>query len=169
VRETTYMKRSVLLGVIGIVALLARAQSQDVPLSRFVGDWVGVQRWAIQDPPPNAREPQPVELKIELIEGKLVGTMTPFMGGSDGANFVDGKVVGEELKASGAMGPPRLQSAPGGRGARGAAGWKSAVKLNFSFASGGNNNELTGTVDVLMGDVNWMKYKYTLSRKRSRY
>ena len=154
----------VTLAITGCILL-----GQDAAPSRFVGEWVGLQTWAIDNPPPNARDPQPVEIKIESIEGRLVGTITPFMGGSDGASFVDAKIVGEELKASGAMGPPRLAASPGGRGQRGATGWKAGVKVNLSLVANGNTNQLSGTADVLMGDAKWMKFKYELNRKRSRY
>src|SRR5688572_6042366 len=152
-----------------LILTLPLAASQDAAPSRFVGEWVGLQTWAIENPPANVKESQPVEIKIESMEGRLVGTITPFMGGSDGASFVDATITGEELKATGAMGPPRLATAQGGRGQRGATGWKSTVKVDFSFAFGGNNNQLIGTADVLMGDAKWMKFKYELSRKRSRY
>ena len=89
----------------GCLALaLPQAAAPDVSPTRFVGEWVGLQSWAIPDPPVNARDPQPVEIKIESIDGRLVGTLTPFMGGSDGANFVDATITGEELKASGSIG-----------------------------------------------------------------
>jgi hypothetical protein len=148
---------------------LPQSAVQNAAPARFVGEWVGLQTWAIADPPPNARDPQPVEIKIESIDGRLVGTITPFMGGSDGASFVDAQIAGEELKANGLIGPPRLAAPQGGRGQRGTTGWKGAVKLDFAFTATGNNNQLTGTVDVSMGDAKWMKFKYELNRKRGRY
>ena len=168
------MKRTfTLTGVflaMGVCLAFALPQSvtPDASPTRFVGEWVGLQSWAIADAPVNAREPQPVEIKIESVDGRLVGTLTPFMGCSDGASFVDATIAGEELKATGAMGPPRL-AAQGARGQRGATGWKAPVKLDFSFTAGGNNNQLTGFVDVWMGSARWTKFKYELSRKRSRY
>jgi hypothetical protein len=159
------MKRLPVL--LGFLLILPAAQGQDAPAARFIGEWVGLQTWAIADPPPNAGEAQPVELKIEMVEGRLVGTLTPFMGGSDGASFADAKITGEELKATGAMGAPRL-AAQGARG-RGATGWKAGVKVDFTLVASGNNNQMTGMVDVLMGDARWMKFKYELNRKRSRY
>jgi hypothetical protein len=41
------------------------------------------------------------------------------------------------------------------------------VKIAFSFKNDGVS--LAGTADVLMGDVKWLKFKYDLSKKRSRY
>jgi hypothetical protein len=155
-------------GFLFIAPALERMNAQDVSPSRFVGEWVGVQKWAGDTAPVNARTPQPVEIKIELVDGRLVGSIMPFMGGSDGAGFVDGTVAGDELKASGSVGPPRLTDG-NPRQARGLAGWKSAVKVNFSFVAKGNNNQLSGTVDVVMDSTPWIKYEYDLSRKRSRY
>jgi hypothetical protein len=148
----------------------APAQQPAVPLSRFVGTWVGTQAWAIADPPPGARADQPVTLVIELVDGKLVGTMTPFLGGQDGTTFVDAKVVGEELQAAAVVGKPRVPAPAGRRGAGGGGGggnWKDPVKVSFIFKNDGVN--LTGTADVMMGDVNWMKFRYDLSKRRSRY
>jgi hypothetical protein len=152
-----------------LAVALPQTPVSDASPTRFVGDWVGLQTWAIADPPVNARDPQPVEIKIESVDGRLVGTLTPFMGGSDGASFVDAVITGEELKASGAIGPPRLATAQGGRGQRGATGWKAPVKVDFNFTATGNSNQLTGTADVWMGAVKWTKFKYELNRKRSRY
>jgi hypothetical protein len=153
----------------GLASTIPQAAAPDVSPTRFVGEWVGLQRWAIADPPINARDPQPVEIKIESVDGRLVGTLTPFMGGSDGASFVGATITGEELKASGAVGPPRLAPAQGGRGQRGVTGWKAPVKVDFKFTATGNSNQLTGTVDVWMGAVKWTKFRYELNRKRSRY
>jgi hypothetical protein len=135
-----------------------------LPLSRFVGTWVGTQAWAIADPPPGSRSDQPVTLVIELMGDKLMGTMTPFMGGQDGATFTDVKVVGEELQAAAVVGKPRA-AATGGR--RGSANWKEPIKISFSFKNDGVN--LLGTANVTMNDVQWMKFRYDLSKKRSRY
>ena len=147
--------RTVLLCLLCVISLLTFALAQDTTPARFVGTWVGTQTWAIENPPANAKTPQPVELNIELVDGKLVGVMTPFFGGSDGARFAEARIVGEDLRASGALGRPT--------------GWKAAVKINFDFTVTGDRNQLVGTADVLMGDAKWTTFKYELSRKRSRY
>jgi hypothetical protein len=46
-------------------------------------------------------------------------------------------------------------------------GWKDNVRILFNFKT--DRTELVGTADVLMDDVKWLKFKYELSRKRSRY
>ncbi|HEY7449878.1 MAG TPA: hypothetical protein VH702_17105 [Vicinamibacterales bacterium] len=147
--------------------LRAPAAAQNVPSTRFEGTWVGVQRWAIDKPSPGAQEDQPVELTIENIDGKLVGTITPFFGGTDGASFVGGQIVGEELRVMGMMGKPQTttDAATFSRNLRG--GWKDNVRILFNFKT--DRTELIGTADVLMDDVKWLKFKYELSRKRSRY
>ena len=174
-----------------LLAILQAPPPQPTPTvsaSRFVGTWVGVQSWAIEKAPPGALENQPVTLTLEMVDGKLVGTMLPFMGGQDGATIVESKIVGEELQASAVVGRPRpaaaggaargttTQGAPGataagrGRGGRGGTpppSWKDPITVNFSFRNDGLN--VTGTADVLMGDVRWLKFDYALSKKRSRY
>jgi hypothetical protein len=164
------MKRVLVCSSLALIASVfvsfPEAQTPPSAARRFVGEWVGLQTWDVENAPPNAQHPQPVTLVIEERDGRIVGTMTPFMGGSDGASFVDPQVVGEALKAHGAIGAPRLQpTAPaGGRG------WKGFVAIDFSFlVTGGSNDELAGTGDVMMGEVPWIKYKYELKKKRSRY
>jgi hypothetical protein len=148
----------------------SQVTGQSVHASRFVGEWVGFQTWAIEDPPPNVGEPQPVEVKIQVVEGKLVGVIAPFMGGFDGASFVGGQIIREELKGSGGMGPPPLPAVKADpQATRRIPRWKTSVRVNFSFVAGENINELRGTADVLMGQVTWIKYKYDLKKKRSRY
>jgi hypothetical protein len=170
--------------VSGVVLLLALVQA--VPPQRatvspqtFVGTWVGTQSWAIDSPPPGARQDQPVSLTIDLVDGKITGTMTPFMGGQDGATFVNAQIVGDELHADAVVGRPRpaRAEAPGaadppagrGRGRRGGppASWKDPVKIQFTFKNDGT--ALTGAADITMNDVKWLKFNYDLSRKRSRY
>jgi hypothetical protein len=124
--------------------------------TRFAGTWVGTQAWAIANPPPGSRQDQPVTLTLEVVDGKLTGTMKPFLGGEDGATLVDATIVGEELRATAIVGRP-------GR----AGGWKEPIRVAFAFRN--NGVDLTGDADVKMGDVPWMKFKYELSRKRSRY
>ena len=148
----------------------AQQPATAVQPGRFVGTWVGTQGWDIADPPPGARPDQPVTLTIELLEDKLVGTMKPFLGGEDGATFVDVTIVGEELRASAIVGRPRPAAGPqaaGGRRAAASPGWKDPIRVSFVFKNDGVN--LDGTADVMMGDVPWMKFKYDLARRRSRY
>ena len=146
------MVSTVSLGVLCALLLL-----QDAPPSRFVGTWVGVQRWVADTPSPGAREEQPVELTIEMVDGKLAGFMNPFFGGSDGARFVDVTIAGDQLQASAVMGKQ-----PGARN------WKSAVRISFDFRSE-SDVKLTGTADVFLDNVKWLKFSYDLSKKRSRY
>jgi hypothetical protein len=68
--------------------------------------------------------------------------------------------------------PHAGQAAPAARGRggrRGGAplGWKEQSKIQFRFKPDGVN--LTGTADVMLGDVKWLKFNYDLSKKRSRY
>jgi hypothetical protein len=152
----------------------------------FVGTWVGTQKWAIDTPPPGARQDQPVALTLELAGGKIIGTLTPFMGGQDGATIVDSEIIGDELRATAVMGKPRPagDAPPGlpagaagnpsaaagrGRGARGAApaNWKDGTKIQLALKNDGF--AITGTADVTLNDVKWLKFTYDLSKKRSRY
>ena len=145
---------------------------QDVPsratvsAQAFVGTWVGTQSWAIDNPPPGARQDQPVSLTIDIVDGKVIGSMTPFMGGQDGATFTSAEIVGDELQASAMIGRPRPVA---GRGRRGAApaNWKDSTKIHFTFRNDGL--AVTGTANVTLNDVRWLTFKYDLSKKRSRY
>lgn len=137
--------------------------AQSAASASFAGTWVGTQSWAIEDPSPSAKEEQPVELRIELVDGKLAGFMTPWFGGSEGATFTETSIAGEQLTAAAIVGKP---PAPGARGQRG--NWKSVVKIVFSFKNE-KKDSLTGTADVTLDGVKWLKFNYNLSRKRSRY
>jgi len=142
----------------------AAVTSNAVSAARFVGVWVGTQGWAIANPPPGARPDQPVTLIIELADGRLTGTLKPFLGGEEGATLVDARIVGDELQASAVVGTPR----PGGRGARrGAPNWKDTVAVSLVFRNDGV--ALKGTADVTMSEVPWTKFSYDLGKKRSRY
>lgn len=144
-----------------------------VSAQTFAGTWVGTQSWAIDNPPPGTRPDQPVELTLAVLNGRIVGTLVPFMGGQDGATIVDAQIVGDELRASAVVGRGRVPTgeaaAPAGRGRRGGGpvGFKDGTKIQFVFRNDGL--ALTGTADVTLNDVKWMKFKYDLSRKRSRY
>ena len=157
------------LGVGSLLLLAGAPQAQappapaaSVPAARFVGTWVGTQAWAIKNPPPGASNDQPVTLELQLVDGRITGTMRPFLGGDDGATIVEATIVGEELRASAVVGRPR----PARRGG-GAGGGNSAIKVAFVFRNDGL--KMTGTADVQMGDVPWTKFSYNLGKKRSRY
>ena len=145
------------------LSLLLGSFAQNTSPSTFVGTWVGTQAWAIDSPSPSAKEEQPVELKIDLVGGQLIGFMTPWFGGSDGATFIQTTIEGDQLKAMAVVGKP---PAPGARGQRG--NWKNNVRIQFNFKSDVKDS-LTGTADVLMNDTKWLKFSYNLSKKRSRY
>ena len=140
-----------------------QAPSTAVPAARFIGTWVGTQAWAISNPPPGANNEQPVTLELQLVDGKITGTMRPFMGGDDGATITEATIVGEELRATAIVGRPRPNA--GRRG--GGAGTGSGTRITFAFRNDGV--KMTGTADVRMGDVPWTKFKYELGKKRSRY
>jgi hypothetical protein len=171
------------LAVFSTAIFAAQQAPAPTPMARFAGTWVGTQSWAIENPPPGSRNDQPVTLIIDVTDGKLTGSMKPFLGGDDGATIVDAKIVGEELHATASVGRPRQAGRRGapprpdaGNGADtgnapaqpGPTGnWKNSVAVSFAFRNDGLN--LTGAADVRLGDVPWMKFKYELSRKRSRY
>jgi hypothetical protein len=147
--------------LIPLMALPVNAQvsaaEPAVAASRFVGTWVGTQSWAIADPPPGSRQDQPVTLTVELVDGKLFGALTPFLGGEEGAIFRDGTIVNGELQAVATVG---RSGEPGG-------GWKRPVRITLAFRNEGVN--LKGDAAVTMNDVPWMKFRYELGKKRSRY
>jgi hypothetical protein len=143
------------------LAGLAQQVAPAVQPARFAGTWVGTQRWTIANPPPGSRQDQPVTLTLEVVDGKITGTMKPFLGGEEGATIVAASIVGEELRAVAMVGVT-----PVGRG-RGGRGWKDPIRVAFAFKNDGIN--MTGSADVVMGDVPWMKFGYELSKKRSRY
>jgi hypothetical protein len=94
-----------------------------VPVARFVGTWVGTQARAIAIPPPGVRQDQPVTLTIESVDGKMTGTMRPFLGGEEGATFTEVAIVGEELHATAVVSEARQ-----GRAGR---GWKDPIRVAF--------------------------------------
>jgi hypothetical protein len=141
------------------------ASAPALPAARFEGTWVGTQAWAIEKPPPGASQDQAVTLELEVVDGKITGTMKPFLGGDDGATIVDATIVGEELQATAVVGRPRTAAAGGRRG--GGPGWKDPIRIAFVFRNLGV--KMTGTADVRMDDVPWMKFSYDLGKKRSRY
>ena len=77
-----------------LVALFqAPAPPQPVSPATFAGTWVGLQTVA-NNTSPGVQEAQTVTMTIEVVDGKLVGTLTPFFGGNDGASFIDAQIVG---------------------------------------------------------------------------
>lgn len=140
------------------------AAAAAVPAARFAGTWVGTQAWAISNPPPGSSQDQPVTLEIQVVDGKITGMMKPFLGGEEGATFIDASIVGEELHATAVVGRPRPQVA-GRRG--GGAGWKDPIRIAFVFKNNGVN--MQGKADVQMGEVPWMTFSYDLGKKRARY
>jgi hypothetical protein len=126
---------------------------------------VGTQAWAIPNPPPGANNDQPVTLDLQLVDGKITGTMRPFLGGEDGATITEATIVGEELRATAVVGRPRPAGA--GRRGSGAGAGNGAIRIGFVFKNDGL--KLSGTADVQMGDVPWTKFSYKLEKKRSRY
>ena len=156
---------------VALTSALVMAQTQpptateSVPAARFVGTWVGTQAWAIKDPPPGASQDQQVTLDLQLVDGKITGTMKPFLGGDDGATIVDATIVGEELHATAVVGRPRTQAA--GRGRGGAGGFKDATRIAFVFRTSGV--KMTGSADLQLGEVPWLKFSYDLGKKRTRY
>ena len=125
---------------------------ESVPLSRFAGTWVGLQTWTVDNP--SAQEPQPVTLTLELTDGKLTGSMTPFLGSAQALAITDAQVVGNELHATANSGRSRNR-------------WQRNVNVSFAFVQ--EAEELTGTANLTMGVVPWLELDYKLSRKRSRY
>ena len=152
------------MGLLLLIAGLALGQVQPaaVPAARFVGTWVGTQAWAIPNPPPGANNEQPVTLELQLTDGRITGTMRPFLGGDDGATITEATIVGDELRATAVVGRPRPAA---GRG--GGRGGSNATRIAFVFRNDGV--KMTGTADVRMGDVPWTKFSYSLGKKRSRY
>jgi hypothetical protein len=154
----------VVLVLAALTGVAAQTPASAVPASRFAGTWVGTQAWAISNPPPGASNDQPVTLQIDLVDGRITGTLRPFLGGDDGATITEATIVGDELRATAIVGRPR-PAAGGRRG--GGAGGNSAIQIAFVFRNDGV--KMTGTADVQMGEVPWTKFRYSLGKKRSRY
>jgi hypothetical protein len=155
------MQAALGLSLLYVLALLQAAPPQPVSAATFVGTWVGLQTVA-NNTSPGIVEGQTVTMTIDLVDGKLVGTLTPFFGGSDGATFVDAQITGEDLSASAMIGKPAPTS---GRGAPPA--WKSDTKIRFTLRA--DRTHLTGTGVVEMDGAKWLQYQYDLEKKRSRY
>jgi hypothetical protein len=152
-----------LLSILYVVSLFqAPPLPQPVSPATFVGTWVGLQTVA-NNTSPGVQQGQTVTMTIELVDGKLIGTLTPFFGGADGASFADVEIAGEELKASAVVGK---LAAAGGGDTRGA-GWKGETKIQFTLKA--DRTRMKGTADVQLSGVKWMQYNYDLEKKRSRY
>jgi hypothetical protein len=154
--------------VVFAISLLAqddRAQRSVTPQS-FVGTWVGTQKWAGDIKSPGPAEEQEVTLTIEEFNGKLVGSLTPFFGGNDGASFGNGDLVGDALKATGRLGQPK-PGEPVAESRNQPRNWKGQTQIAFAFDVDRNN--LKGTADVTLNGVKWLRFEYDLSKKRSRY
>jgi hypothetical protein len=149
-----------------IVVCSLSAQERSVTLQSFVGTWVGTQRWADDIKSPGPSEDQEVTLTIEEFNGKLVGTLVPFFGGSDGASFGNGDLAGDQLRATGKFGQPK-PGEPVSESRNQPRNWKGQTAIHFAFDVDRNN--LKGTAEVQLGGVKWLKFTYDLSRKRSRY
>jgi hypothetical protein len=148
-----------------VTALLqAPPPPQPVSPATFVGTWVGLQTVS-NNASPGVVEGQTVTLTIDLAGEGLVGTLTPFFGGSDGAHFVEAQIVGEELRASATVGKPAAAGASG-RGAQPPA-WKNDTRIQFTLRA--DRVRMRGTAVVELGGVRWMQYSYDLEKKRSRY
>ena len=141
-----------------VLAVQGPATTPAASPATFVGTWVGFQTWTGENISVSAKTPQPVTLVIDLVDGKLTGSM-PFFGGLDTASFVDSKIVGDELEATAVIKKPE--------GAAQRRGWTDDVKITFHLKADKIN--MTGTADVLMGAVPWMKFKYELGKKRTVY
>ena len=144
--------------IFATILLALAVQQPAASPSSFVGSWVGFQTWTGDTVSVSAKTPQAVTLNIEMVDGKLVGTM-PFFGGVDVASFVDTRIVGDELEASAVI---KKAEAAAQRKA-----WTDDVKITFHLKADKVN--MTGTADVLLGDVKWMKFKYELGKKRTLY
>jgi len=135
-----------------LAAFLGVPQQPDTPPSLFVGEWVGTQSWAIENPPPGILADQPVSLTIEMVDGQLVGELSMF-GGGDKATFTGGTIVGDELAATAVPGEESRER------------WKSGVEFLLKLKL--DDVRLAGTADVSMGGVDWLKYNYNLSKRRT--
>src|SRR5580765_5327137 len=120
------------------IAVSASPRAQDdraqrsVTQQSFVGTWVGTQKWADDIKSPGPSEDQEVTLTIEEFNGKLVGTMTPFFGGSDGASFGNGDLVGDQLRAAGKLGQPK-GGEPVSESRNQPRNWKGQTAIRFTF------------------------------------
>ena len=161
------------VGFLAVLYLAAAFQTPEPPQpvspGTFVGTWVGLQTVA-DNASPGVQEGQTVTMTIEMVDGKLVGTLNPFFGGNDGARFMDVQISGDELKATAVIGKAPVVDPPppaAGGGGRGMPGWKSDTNVQFTLKA--DRTHLKGTADVELSGVKWMRYNYDLEKKRSRY
>jgi hypothetical protein len=176
-----------LQGWVSLISLLAGVpQASPAPAAAspqvFVGTWVGTQAWNVGTAPPGTSSDQPVSITIAYQNGKLTGTLTPFMGGDDGLVFTETHIVGDELRVTAAFarppapaggvppkaepveeeGLPRVVPARVRRPT-----WKDTVTVALVLKA--DRLDLKGTADVRMNDVKWLAFTYDLSKRRSRY
>jgi hypothetical protein len=156
------ISRAALSAAVLILCVLAGARAQGADLGRFAGEWIGTQRWAQSNPPAGA-EPQQVTLTLEASEGKLSGTLMPFFGGGDGALLTDIRIDGKQLRADAVLGEARIAQSP----ENAEPFWKNDVKIAFAFTDEGDG-KLSGTANLTMGGVQWLKFQYALTRKEAR-
>lgn len=155
-----------ILWAVWLVLGLQQPVVQNTPPATFVGSWVGTQTWVSENAPPSAKAPQQVALVIEMVDGKLVGTM-PMFGGADLFAFSDSKITGEVLEATAVIRKPTPPPNPDGTPRAPQRSWTDDVKVTFHLKADKIN--LNGTADVMLGAVKWMTFKYDLGKKRSLY
>jgi hypothetical protein len=98
-------------------------------------------------------------MTIESVNGRLIGVLSPFFGGDDGAHFVDVRISGDELRASAVVGKPSMADM--------LPAWKNDTRIRFTLKA--DKTHMSGTADVELRGVKWMRYNYDLEKKRSRY
>jgi hypothetical protein len=137
---------------------------QPVSPATFAGTWVGLKQVA-NNTLTRRTEAQTVTLTIEVVDGKLVGTLTPFLAATTAPRSSTTEIVGEELRASAIVGkPPRCRRR---RGKRAGSSWKSDTRIRFTLKA--DRTRMKGAADVELSGVKWMQYNYDLEKKRSRY
>jgi hypothetical protein len=108
------------LSLLYALALFQAAPPQPVSPATFVGTWVGLQTVA-RNTSPGVVEGQTVTMTIDLVDGRLTGTLAPFFGGSDGASFVEyasSAKSSERRQSSGGRQRPAAEGRPPGRTTR---------------------------------------------------
>jgi hypothetical protein len=173
---------SILALLAGIPQTAAAPSPATVSPQVFVGTWVGTQQWNVGTAPPGTNPDQPVSITIEYENGKLTGSLTPFMGGDDGLVFSEAHVIGDELHATATFARPSAPAvgAPSKAEPVEEEGvprvvptrvrrptWKDTVTIALVLKA--DRLDLKGTADVRMNDVKWLAFTYDLSKKRSRY
>lgn len=148
--NTLMFRTVVVLVFLGVGARSSPLSAQDVPLTFFEGTWVGLETWTPDNP--SAQEPQTVTMTFKVEDGTLTGTIVPFLGLRAGARITEARVVGSELHA---------------KASAGQRGWQGDVGIDLTLNV--DADAMTGKADLTLGEVDWVKLEYELSRKRSRY